>query len=144
MSMAIIGGCRCREVRYEIESQPLYVIHCWCRDCQYLGAGSGTVNVVFPSDKVKIEGPLSYFMSRAASGNLMRRQFCLSCGTPMFTQSEARKHMLGVRAGTLDDAELGKPQMIIWTKSAPSWATLDPVLPQHEGQPPVLPGAAHK
>ena len=26
----------------------------------------------------------------------------------MFTQSDARRHMIGVRAGTLDDPEIGK------------------------------------
>jgi len=47
-------------------------------------------------------------------------------GTPVFTQSEARLHFIGVRAGTLDDPELAKPQMTIWTSSAPSWAATSP------------------
>jgi hypothetical protein len=41
-------------------------------------------------------------------------------------RSDARRHMIGVRAGTLDDPEIGKPQMTIWTASAPSWAVFDP------------------
>jgi hypothetical protein len=141
--MTITGGCRCGAVRYRIEAEPLFARHCWCRDCQYIGAGSGTVNVFFPSETVSVEGALSNFMSRAASGNLMHRHFCATCGTPLFTQSEARKHYIGVRAGTLDDPELGKPQMTIWTKSAPSWAAFHPELPQHEDQSPP-PTAATK
>ena len=54
-----------------------------CRDCQYIGAGSGTVNVFFPSEAVKVEGVLSDYTSAAASGNLMHRQFCPTCGTPV-------------------------------------------------------------
>jgi hypothetical protein len=92
------------------------------RDCQYIGAGSGTVNVFFPSETVTVEGVLSDFASRAASGNLVHRQFCPTCGTPVFTQSEARLHLIGVRAGTLDDPEIGRPGMTIWISSAPSWA----------------------
>ena len=38
----------------------------------------------------------------------MHRQFCPTCGTPVFTQSEARLHMIGVRAGTLDDVSIGE------------------------------------
>ena len=79
--------------------------------CQYIGAGSGTVNVFFPSEAIKVEGALSDYTNKAASGNLMHRQFCATCGTPVFTQSDARRHMIGVRAGTLDDPEIGKPQM---------------------------------
>ena len=123
--MTITGGCRCGAVRYRIEGERLTARHCWCRDCQYIGAGSGTVNVFFPSDAVNVEGALSDYTSRAASGNLMHRQFCPTCGTPVFTQSEARLHMIGVRAGTFDDPEIGKPQMTIWTSSAPSWAVFD-------------------
>ncbi len=103
--MTITGGCRCGAVRYKIDADRITARHCWCRDCQYIGAGSGTVNVFFPSEAVKVEGALSDYTSRAASGNLMHRQFCPTCGTPVFTQSEARLHMIGVRAGTLDDPE---------------------------------------
>jgi hypothetical protein len=33
----------------------------------------------------------------------------------VFTQSEVRRHYIGVRTGTLADPEIGKPQMTIWT-----------------------------
>jgi hypothetical protein len=41
-----------------------------------------------------------------------------------------------IRGGTLDDPELAKPVMTIWTKSAPSWAAIDPKISREEGQPP--------
>jgi hypothetical protein len=93
--MTITGGCRCGAVRYSIEAEPLFARHCWCRDCQYIGAGSGTVNVFFASEKVAIEGALTDYTSRADSGTLMHRQFCVICGTPMFTQADMRKHYIG-------------------------------------------------
>jgi hypothetical protein len=44
---------------------------------------------------------------------------------------------IGVRAGTLDEPDLGKPQSTIWTASAPSWACFDPDLPREaKGGPP--------
>jgi hypothetical protein len=141
--MTITGGCRCGAVRYTIEAEPLFSRHCWCRDCQYFGAGSGTVNVFFPSEKVAIEGALADYQSYADSGTPMHRQFCPSCGTPMFTQAETRKHCIGVRAGTLDDLDLGKPQVTIWTASAPAWACFDANIPCEEKQAPP-PQAAGK
>ena len=56
--MPITGGCRCGAVRYTIEAERITARHCWCRDCQYIGAGSGTVNVFFPSETVMVEGVL--------------------------------------------------------------------------------------
>jgi hypothetical protein len=126
-------------VRYSIAAEPLFTRHCWCRDCQYISAGAGTVNVFFASEAVKVEGVLSDYASPAESGNLMHRQFCAACGTPVFTQSEARRHFLGVRAGTLDNPELAKPQMAIWTSSAPSWAVFAPGIPQEPRQPVPVP-----
>ena len=123
--MTITGGCLCGAVRYSIEAEPKFIRHCWCRDCQYIGAGAGTVNVFFATEAVKVEGALADYASPAASGNLMHRRYCPSCGTPVFTQTEARLHFIGVRAGTFDDPELAKPQMAIWTSSAPSWAAFE-------------------
>jgi hypothetical protein len=97
------------------------------------------VNVTFPSEKVHIEGPLHDYVSQADSGNLTHRGFCPTCGTPVTTQSEARSHFLAVRAGTLDDPEIGKPDLTIWISSAPSWACFAEDLPQEAKQPPPPP-----
>ncbi|HAH64853.1 MAG TPA: aldehyde-activating protein, partial [Rhizobiales bacterium] len=35
--------------------------------------------------------------------NVMHRRFCPKCGTHVFAQSEARPHLMSVRAGTLDE-----------------------------------------
>jgi hypothetical protein len=134
--MAISGGCLCGAVRYRIEAEPIAARTCWCRVCQFIGARSATVNVAFPSEAFDIEGTLSDFASEADSGNVMHRRFCPKCGTHVFAQSEVRPHLMSVRAGTLDEPEIGKPSLTIWTAQAPSWAPIDPRIPQDEGQPP--------
>ncbi len=83
-----------------------------------------------------IEGELADYASRAESGNLMHRRFCPKCGTPVATQSEARPHLLTIRAGTLDDPDIARPLMTIWTSSAPAWAPIDPRIPAIDKQPP--------
>ncbi len=137
--MAITGGCLCGAVRYAIEAEkPLGARTCWCRFCQHIGAGSATVNVAFRSEAVRIEGTLADYASKAHSGNIMHVGFCPVCGTHVTIQAEARPRLLSVRAGTLDDPEIGKPAMTIWTAQAPSWAAIDPDIPQDRGQPPPL------
>jgi hypothetical protein len=136
--MEIHGGCLCRKVRYRISAQPIAMRLCWCRVCQYLGAGNATVNVVFPSNAITIEGELRDYQSIAASGNRMHRRFCPACGTQLFSESEARPHLIIVRNGTLDDTELLAPGATIWTAEAPEWAWIDESLPQHAGQPPPV------
>ena len=134
--MEVTGGCLCKAVRYEIRAAPIVTRICWCRVCQYIGAGSATVNVCFPSAAVKVTGDLRDYRMVADSGNVAHRRFCPSCGIHLFSVSEARPHLLFVRAGTFDDPELARPAVTIWTSSAPSWACFDPRLPQVERQPP--------
>jgi hypothetical protein len=133
------GGCRCGAVRYRSSAKPLMARVCWCRDCQYLGAGSGTVNVVFPKATFLISGALSDYTSRSDAGNVMHRKFCPTCGTPLFSEAEARPEVIIARAGTLDDPNLVTPGMTIWTGSAPGWACIDNTLPQFAAGPPPTP-----
>jgi hypothetical protein len=133
--MTITGGCLCNAVRYSIEAEPIGARICWCRDCQYFAAGNATVNVIFPSDAVSLTGPLRDYTSRADSGNIMHRQFCECCGTPVASASESRPHLIILRAGTLDDPGVAQPSGTIWTDSAPSWACIHADLPQTPRQP---------
>jgi len=134
--MAFAGGCLCGQVRFEIDAEaPLSVRHCWCRDCQYIGAGSGVVSAGFRKTAVTISGLMNDFVSRADSGSVMHRRFCARCGTQLFSEAEPRPHLIFVRVGALDEPNAVPPTMTIWTKSAPTWACFDPRLPALEGQP---------
>ena len=92
------------------------------------------MNTCFPSEAVS--GELRDYRLTADSGNVAHRRFCPTCGTHLFSASEARPHLIFVRAGTLDDPELARPSVTIWTSSAPSWACFDERLAKVERQPP--------
>jgi len=79
---------------------------------------------------------VSDYRSVADSGNVMHRKFCPTCGTPLFSEAEARPHLIFVRAGTLDDPELAQPAGTIWTSQAPTWACIDTRIPSTAAQPP--------
>jgi hypothetical protein len=134
--MDITGGCLCRAVRYSVSAAPIVTRACWCRVCQYIGAGSGTVNVCFPSAALTVSGEPRDFPLIADSGNVMHRRFCANCGTHLFSAAETRPHLIFVRAGSLDDTEVARPAMTIWTAAAPSWACFNEQLPKVERQPP--------
>lgn len=134
----ITGGCLCRRVRFRIDARPIAMRLCWCRLCQYLAAGNATVNLVFPSNAITIDGELRDYASVAESGRRMHRRFCPICGTQLFSEAEERPHLIIVRNGALDDTSLLKPDATIWTAEAPEWAWIDEGLPQHPGQPPPV------
>lgn len=136
--MTISGGCLCGAVRYQTDADPIVTRLCWCRVCQYLALGNAAVSVCFPTEGMSVTGEMRDFASVADSGNRMHRRFCPNCGTQLFSEAEARPHLIFVRAGTLDDPEIARPAATIWTASAPSWACIDETLPKWEGQPPPV------
>ena len=136
--MAVTGGCLCKAVRYRIAAAPIVTRVCWCRVCQYLAAGGGTVNTCFPSSAIAIEGRLADYPLIADSGTAMHRRFCPTCGTPMFSEAESRPHLIFVRSGTLDNPEIAQPSATIWVSSAPTWACINENLPRIESQPPPV------
>jgi hypothetical protein len=136
--MEITGGCLCRKIRFRITAAPVAMRLCWCTVCQYIAAGNASVNVVFPSDAITIEGEPRDYPSVADSGTRMHRRFCPDCGTHLFSEAESRPHLIIVRNGALDDRELLGPGATIWADSAPEWAWVDESLPRHGGQPPPL------
>jgi hypothetical protein len=139
MAKPVTGRCFCGGVRFQSDEPPVAARACWCRDCQYLSSGNASINAIFRTEGFKITGDLAEYLSTADSGNTMRRRFCPRCGTPLFSEALSRPHLIVVRAGALDDPELGRPASFIWTASAPSWGLVDRALPNCEGQPPPVP-----
>ena len=132
------AGCFCGAIRFTIEAEPLAARTCWCRMCQYLGGGTATANIVFPSDKVSWTGEIRYHDNIADSGTPMRRGFCPTCGTPVTSEALTRPHHIFLRIGTLDDPDLLGPQITIWADQAPDWACISTEIPRMEGQPPPI------
>src|SRR4051812_17914968 len=116
--MTVTAGCLCGAVRWESEEPPITTRICWCRDCQYLGAGSGTVGACFRTATFKVIGKMSDFASTADSGNRMHGLFCSTGGPPLFREAGAPPHLIFVGVGIFDEPNLAPPAMTIWASSA--------------------------
>jgi hypothetical protein len=138
MSLPITGRCFCGAIRFRRDTPPVANRACWCRDCQFLSSGNASINLIFPKSRLTLSGTPAHYESTADSGNVMRRSFCPTCGTPLFSESSGRPDYFVVRAGVLDEPNLGRPASIVWTASAPAWSPLDPDLPSAAGQRPVI------
>ncbi len=129
------GGCLCGAIRYTLSAEPVAARLCWCRLCQYLGAGTASANLIVDRDALAITGDYSEFRSVADSGSVMHRHFCPTCGTPIGGTAEPRPHLYVLRIGTLDDPERFPPEATIWTDAAPAWAVIDHQRPTTPRQP---------
>jgi hypothetical protein len=91
--------------------------------------------MLFPASTVEISGAPKYFKSTADSGKFIERGFCRECGSQLFTRLEALPEMLGVKAGTLDDASRFNPQLDFYVASAQPWDPMNAGLPKLPGPP---------
>src|SRR5579871_1122082 len=133
--MELTGKCLCGAIRYRATEQPRTVVACWCRVCQYIGGGGGTVNAIFNASAVSLSGETSEHRLEADSGYVVARRFCAKCGTHIVATSAAFPGVIFIRVGTLDDPECARPSVTMWTSSAPSWASIDPAVPRMDTQP---------
>jgi hypothetical protein len=131
------GGCACRSIRYEIAAEPLLMAQCQCRDCQEQ-TGSGHASVIaFPSSAVTMTGTATRYQSTADSGKRKTRAFCPVCGTPLYVLLESMPDAFLVKAATLDDPTLFRPQMVLYTDRAQPWDRVDATLPSYARMPPA-------
>ena len=136
------GGCLCGAVRYEMEGEPVFTGLCHCRDCQKAtGSGHSAVMAV-PQPAVKITGETKSFDVVGESKHTLTRNFCPVCGSLIFANTSGMQGIVLLSAGTLDDPSTYKPQVAIFTRSRPAWATVAGGLPEFEAAPPAPPGGA--
>ena len=129
------GGCLCGAVRFS-GSEQKGGGHCHCIDCRKSsGTGHGS-HMIVPETAFDVSGEVKFFEAPADSGNVVAREFCPTCGSPIYSTNSGMPGMVFVQASSLDDPEIFQPQIVVYTKRAPSWDLVDPKLPSFEDMPP--------
>ena len=98
------------------------------------------MHVVVPKSAVRVTCQVTVYDRPADSGNVVSRAFCPICGAPVYSLNAAMPDLIFLRASSLDDPEVFKPQMVVYTKRVLSWDHIDPALPRFSTMPPA--GAA--
>ncbi len=117
------GGCLCGEIRYTLNAEPQVCVTCHCKNCQRQAGTALSIIIGVPEDAVEITGSVKTYNDTGDSGATVRRQFCGTCGSPVFTRLE-QPGMMFIKAGTLDDTSDLKPAFHCYTKSKQDWVPL--------------------
>jgi hypothetical protein len=137
MNLPFTGGCACGAIRYQCTAEPVRMGQCHCRDCQRSSGGPFVAVVVVPVDALKVlKGSPRYFDTLSDRGGCIHRGFCPDCGSPVLAKFDLAPHLIGIRAGSLDDPGWFRPDYDIWTSDAQPWDYMNPALPKFEKYPP--------
>ena len=124
--MSMTGRCLCGAITYELEGDPIATAVCHCDHCQRQGGSAFSVNVVAHESQLSLSGELSTYEDRGQSGDAVyvHRNFCGSCGSPIFSALMDPEGVIALKAGTLDDRSAVQPTVEAWCNHRQPWVEL--------------------
>lgn len=138
MTQTFTGGCLCGAVRYSCSAEPAMAGHCHCEDCRRSSGSGHSSHLAVPDASVSLTGEVAAYVRPANSGNIVTRHFCPTCGAALFSTNSAMPGMMFLRASSLDDLEVFKPQMHVFVSRAASWDHRHDELPVFAEMPPGM------
>jgi hypothetical protein len=130
MTEKLEGGCACGAVRYALESAPMFVHCCHCRDCQRQTGSAFVLNALIETASVTVSGaePARSEMP-TSSGRPHGVYRCARCGTAVWSEYGGIAALRFVRVGTLDRPDALPPDVHIYTRSRLPWVVLPAGVP---------------
>jgi len=123
----LTGGCLCKKVRYEFESDKISGVVCACEDCQKASGSLFAYAVAANPEAFSVtsgDDVLKEFTVVGDSGKEVKRYFCSNCGTPVFAKPEGYPMFMSIKAPTLDTPIDSEPKFAIYQKNIPTWLKL--------------------
>ncbi|WP_027706777.1 GFA family protein [Zooshikella ganghwensis] len=134
------GQCACGAVAYSIDGEPINTAFCYCKSCQVHTGSDKWFGVWVPKEKLTFtKGQPTLYTRLGDSGKDMIHNICGHCGTTLCIEVTVG-NFYSVSASTLDNHENLKPNIAIYTASAPSWAVFPEGIAKYDVLPPELSG----
>ncbi|MEO3430859.1 GFA family protein [Pelagibius sp. CAU 1746] len=129
------GGCLCGAVRYTVATPALFSAHCYCLDCRKSSGTGHCTHAVAPMEAFSVTGEVRHFDKPADNGNVIRRHFCPTCGSALYSTKASGADLVFLRASSLDDPDAITPGASVYASRAPKWDPVDPDLPAFPEMP---------
>ncbi len=135
--MSSEGKCACGEVHYKFDGEPINTVFCYCIECQLHTGSDKFFGVWVANNKFKItKGVPGTYTRIGDSGKKVNYRFCKNCATNLYTEVTFA-NIVSIAATTLINSDALKPNMVIYTSSAPPWAVFPEGVPRFDKSPPI-------
>ncbi|PKA43584.1 GFA family protein [Rhizobium sullae] len=119
------GGCFCGAVRYRLNSRPMFVHCCHCRDCQRQTGSAFVINALIETDRITLlSGAPEPVAMATDSGRRHDIYRCPFCKVALWSDYGGRRALRFVRVTTLDEPTGIEPDVHIFTRSKLPWIRL--------------------
>jgi hypothetical protein len=114
----ITGSCMCGQAKFEADGDIKMMANCHCDDCQRATGAAYATLVSMMSEDIQFTGEVGAYDHKSDAGNTLTKNFCKSCGSPMYGTNTARAGMHALRAGVINEKDLIKPGVNVFCSSA--------------------------
>jgi hypothetical protein len=121
MAETFDGGCACGAVRFRMQSGPMFVHCCHCRDCQRQTGSAFVINALIEADRVAVQGHTEGIGVPTDSGRPHTIHRCPSCRIALWSEYGGRPMIRFMRVGTLDDPTRLAPDVHIYARTKLPW-----------------------
>ncbi|QQK47599.1 Glutathione-dependent formaldehyde-activating, GFA [Penicillium digitatum] len=125
--MSYQGHCNCESILITLLQQPPSSVICHCDCCKRAGGGPFSVNYIVDEAELTIDDPHAilklYDDKKSISGNVVKRYFCSSCGSPVFTKTPKAPGKVFLKAALFDS--VAHPKTEVFTKKQYQWVTVE-------------------
>ena len=120
------GGCDCGEIRYRLNSAPMFVNCCHCRWCQRGSGSAFAINAIIESDRVeRLRGEPEMVDTPTASGKGQKIARCPRCRIALWSHYAGGGPLLSfIRVGSLDEPGQLPPDIHVFTSTKQPWVVL--------------------
>ena len=134
-----VGSCRCGDIEFYFDGDPINLIFCYCKECQVLTGSDKWFGLWVPKDNLKFtKGTPSTYSRVGDSGQDVNYLFCGICSTVLCAEVKAG-NFYSVSAPSLRH-DMFTPKMSIYASSAPPWAIFPDDVPKFDTLPPGMGG----
>ena len=100
---ALMGGCQCGEVRYEIRGAPVDLYVCHCGECRKQSSSAFGISVIVrTTDLVLLSGALKVWNREATIAGSLDCAFCAKCGSRIYHGNTGTSETVSIKGGSLD------------------------------------------
>jgi len=123
------GSCLCGGIRFEVNAELGPIDICHCQQCRKAQGTAFATNTPVAASALRITGGADLLKAYESSPG-KRRHFCSACGSPIYSQRDAKPDVVRIRVGVINEPLNVRPHAHYHTASKCNWWDITDTLPR--------------
>jgi hypothetical protein len=123
------AACSCGQLHLTIEGESVRISTCHCLACQRRTGAVFSNQASFRREQFTFTGKATTWNRTAESASVVTFNFCPTCGSTVYWESESFPGRVIVAIGNFADPSFPAPIVSVWEQSRHPWVSLPPDTP---------------